>query len=801
MPVVVLVGILLPFFTILGSRRSPSGGEIGTPPLLFLAFTLACGSALGSHARSAIRAGCESELASGSHIVVRGTLTEDVIATRGPDPAARRRIGLERVVVVTEAGNCELRRLAAFLDQEPGNLRSGEPLSLSGEWLRLRTTDPLGPGLDLPGRTGILVDGRVIDASEASVSTFDVAGVRRGRPPLHARLRGAFRTGASRRLRSRLPAHVDPTARALLLAERNDLSPALRRDFVDAGLAHLLAISGLHVGIVSGLLLAIVSTIVRDRSRYAVVAALVGLYVIALGAPLPACRAFLLFTGWAVARWRGRPLRGADLLGGAAIVFLIADPVSLLTPGFQLSFSGFAGVSLGLASARGLRLGAATPPRGLERTVGRAGRNLCMALAAGFGAFLATSPVAAWHFGRVAPISMVASLAGTPVVALSIWSLAGALLPGPPGGTFAAASAALLSLLHELAAWFGERPGAHFDVAPPSLEVWLAWGFAFLALSGLARGRRWTGALVPMAAAVAVLLAGPGLERLWTRPELSQLCSLSVGQGDAAILRTTGGRWIVLDGGPSPRPGVGRDAVPTALRRRGARQVALVALSHPDLDHIGGLEAVLAEFPVGAVLDSGDPLPRTAYARLLALASAKGIPWLQARNGVRLRIDEIEILVLGPDAPNSDSDSGNRPSSNASSLLLRIAIGEFRFVTSGDATADEERRALSTWPAESLRADILKVGHHGSRTSSSRAWLDAIRPSVAIISAGAGNRFGHPHPEVIDRIAESAIPEVWRTDRRGTLCVEIRRDGSWRMAGQTAWNEAAAAGLESRHDD
>jgi competence protein ComEC len=229
--------------------------------------------------------------------------------------------------------------------------------------------------------------------------------------------------------------------------------------------------------------------------------------------------------------------------------------------------------------------------------------------------------------------------------------------------------------------------------------------------------------------------------------------------------------------------------------------VALIALSHPDLDHIGGLEAVVAEFPVGAVLDSGEPIPRAAYARLLAMASERGIPWLRARSGVRVHIDAVEILVLGPDSDGAGAADLTRSASNESSLILRVAAGDFRYVTSGDATKEAERQALVAWPAESLRADILKVGHHGSRTSTSSAWLQTVRPAVAVISAGAGNRFGHPHGEVTERIERSGVPLLWRTDRSGTLCVEFRDDGFWRIAGQTAWNRAAATRPEPRHED
>ncbi|MEJ2483557.1 MAG: hypothetical protein P8049_10720, partial [Gemmatimonadota bacterium] len=207
------------------------------------------------------------------------------------------------------------------------------------------------------------------------------------------------------------------------------------------------------------------------------------------------------------------------------------------------------------------------------------------------------------------------------------------------------------------------------------------------------------------------------------------------------------------------------------------------------------------QFPVGAVLDSGDPVPRAAYARLLAVASEREIPWLRARSGARVQIDEVEILVLGPGSFEPGAGSGNRAASNETSLILRVSAGDFRYVTSGDATREGEHLALAAWPAESLRADILKVGHHGSRTSSSSAWLRAVRPAVAIISAGAGNRFGHPHDEVLERIERSGVPVVWRTDRRGTLCVEFESDGFWRIAGQTAWNRAAVPRVDSRHED
>ena len=119
----------------------------------------------------------------------------------------------------------------------------------------------------------------------------------------------------------------------------------------------------------------------------------------------------------------------------------------------------------------------------------------------------------------------------------------------------------------------------------------------------------------------------------------------------------------------------------------------------------------------------------------------------------------------------------------------------------GDATAVEESHILRSWPRDSLRADLLKVGHHGSRTSTSTEWLSAVRPKVAVISAGRGNRYGHPHPEVIARLDAADVPEVWRTDRRGSLCIEIRRDGAWRIDSRSVWNAPVGVDSSARHGD
>lgn len=750
----------------------------------------------GARAGTVLRARCETGLRTGDDVTVEGRLAADPV-----EPAAggapRRRLTLRDATVQAGGRSCRLPSVVVFAsDGGSGQLssrearvtrRAGEALRLAGSWLRLRAEDGRWP---VPaGRAGLVVEARA--APEASGAN------RETRLSLPERLR----VRASRRLAERLPADVGPTARALLLAERDELPGELRRRFADAGLAHLLAISGMHVGILAAVVLALASAVVPGRARHPVAAALIAGYVMVIGAPAPAARAGLLFAGWAWSRARGRPLRAGDLVGAAALAALVAEPARILEPGFQLSFAGFGGVVLGGGAVGRRRMGgrARRPERSKTR---KAGRRLAVLAASGTGAFLATAPIAAAHFGRVAPVSLLSHFAGTPLVALAVVGLCASLLPGAVAGIGADAATWAIRVLHLAAGSLAGLPGAHGDAAPPGAALWLAWAAMWVAAARASGPGRPSRALVPAAVAAFLLLAGPVLERL-RAPGPALLCTLAVGQGDAALLRTPGRRWIVFDGGPATSPGPGRESLASGLRSRGARSVALAVLSHPDLDHMGGLEPVLAELRVGALLDSGDPLPRPAYARLLAALDERGVPWIEGRAGARLVVDGVDLLVLGPparDGSNARSGDGApadagpaRTGANETSLIVRAAIGGFRYLNPGDATRAEETALLRAWPAESLRADLLKVGHHGSRTSTSPEWLGAVRPALAVISAGPGNRYGHPHPEVLRRLADGEVPDVWRTDRDGTLCVEVTRDGRWRRRGDPAWRDPGVA--------
>jgi competence protein ComEC len=246
---------------------------------------------------------------------------------------------------------------------------------------------------------------------------------------------------------------------------------------------------------------------------------------------------------------------------------------------------------------------------------------------------------------------------------------------------------------------------------------------------------------------------------------------LAVGQGDAIVIRTPGGETLVVDAGPA---GGGSDAgarvVLPYLRRLGVRRLALAVASHPHMDHVGGLPALARALPIAEAWEAGASTEGTAARGLLASWLAAGIPWRTPASGPLVwRREGVELRGL--------QRRGRPASLNDASLVLALRHGATTMLLPGDLEEPGER-ALVAGP-EALAAQVLKVGHHGARGSSSAAWLAAVRPALAIVSVGAGSVHGHPHAEALARLTGTGA-EVVRTDRHGAIL--LRSDGRhWRV--------------------
>ena len=236
---------------------------------------------------------------------------------------------------------------------------------------------------------------------------------------------------------------------------------------------------------------------------------------------------------------------------------------------------------------------------------------------------------------------------------------------------------------------------------------------------------------------------------------------LDVGQGDAALLRTPAGRWILIDGGPrTPERDAGRRVVVPFLRRAGATAVTVVVATHGDADHLGGVPAVLEAFPPALVLEPGEPLGRPLYLEFLSAVEASGAAWHPARAGDRFDIDGVILQVLSPDS----AWMAQPVAVNEHGVVLLVTFGGTRLVFQADAGLPVEVRLAGRVGG----VDVLKVGHHGSRSATSGGWLDELRPGIAVISVGAHNNYGHPAPEVVARLTAHRV-RVYRTDRDGTI--------------------------------
>jgi competence protein ComEC len=562
---------------------------------------------------------------------------------------------------------------------------------------------------------------------------------------------------ASRRLYGTRAGVVD----ALILGRRGGIDLELQDRFARSGLVHLLSISGFHVGLITGwaFLLCRLGRLSRPAALIAAAAASAG-YVVFLGWPAPAGRAAALAVLMARCRVRQRHVQANSLLAATCLVVLAADPWAALDLGGWLSAAAL--------------WGASTFTRWSDRAIGKG--FLARTAASSLGATLATAPITAAFLGTVALAGLVLNFPAIPIAALTVPGVLASLVLLPlwaPAAEALAAGAGLGLHLLELCAVAGAAvPVGYVALDPGTLRGTVPW-MAVLALSLWIVGRRNTVREAARRLAwclVAALWLGLAPAAAFGSADGRRgltLHFLDVGQGDGAVLRTPGGRWLVIDAGPAnERHDAGRRVVAPFLERQGVRALTAVVVSHAHADHMGGVPALLRRFPVGLVVEPGSPAGDAVYGALLTELDSTRIPWHPGRAGERFSIDGVRFTVLHP------ASGWERwgEDVNEDSLVILVEFGDFEALFTGDAGFPVEaalRRSLR-------RVDLLKVGHHGSRGSTGGELLDSLRPLAAVISVGR-NDYGHPSPQTLSRLEERRVP-VLRTDEDGTITVTT--DGS-----------------------
>ena len=660
-------------------------------------------------------------------------------------------------------------RIQVTLYGEMGAAAEGQRVALD-----LKLSRPRGfrnPGsFDYPAflrREGILLVGSGRAESLVALTPED--------PPWPARVkRWAVAT-----IGAHLPEASAALLAGLLLGDKTGLPPEASEAFRRAGVYHILAVSGFNVALLASSVFFVLSTLGVPRRATAVVAgvALVG-FALVVGGQASVLRATVMGLLLLAAMLLDRESQLMNALALAVVALLAWRPADLGDPGFQLSFAATAGI-IYLTPALTAWLQSRSWPTWLATSA-----------AVSLGAQAAVTPVMLAHFNQLSLIGVAANLVVVPLagVATTLGMLA---LLGAQASAMAAemlfGTLWLLLLGLRAAVWVAASlPAAMVHLPAPDWITMAAWATLLALVPHLGGARRWTRWTATLCLALATgLSAWP-----WVRPGDGQLrvTFLDVGQGDTILVEAPEGPRLLLDGGPAGnrRLDVGERVVAPYLWNLPAQRLDVVALSHPDSDHSGGLRAVLTRFQVREFWENGRWIAGTEDT--LRAVERSGACRRTLVAGQRLWLGSVMLTVLGPDA-TTPLDEPPPWGQNEESLVLRLDWRGFSVLLTGDLGAPGESRLLAAHAP--LRSTVLKVGHHGSRYSSTDAFLETARAGIAVISVGARNAFGHPTPEALGRL-EAAGARIYRTDRDGAIILET--DGMTLTA--TRW----ASGTVDRFD-
>ncbi|MCZ6551932.1 MAG: DNA internalization-related competence protein ComEC/Rec2 [candidate division NC10 bacterium] len=551
--------------------------------------------------------------------------------------------------------------------------------------------------------------------------------------------------------------------RAIVLGDRSGLSPEVREAFLGSGTYHILVISGLHVGFLAGVLFFLGRCLRLPPSASSLLTVLgVVFYTLLTGGSPPVVRAAIMTSLYLLALIVGRERDLANTVALAGFLLLLWNPLYVYDAGFQLTFVATGAILIALG-----RFDFSHLPR--------PSRWVLASLVASTAATLGTVPLLALHFNRASLTGILANLVIVPAGGFltAIGMGYGSFLLLFPGGIslLEAGISSVIRGMIDVASTFAAFPLASIRLYTPTpLMVLTSYGlFGLVVFSGVRRRRLWLGV-------TAVLLVGQIGWKLYP-PERQgiEVTFLDVGQGDAIFLELPGRRTMLVDGGGSLGNvfDIGERVVAPYLWYRWIRGLDVVVLSHPQPDHLYGLRAVLENFPVGEVWESGYPSTSSTYRWLHSFVRRRGIPLRRITRGTDIPLGaEVMVKVLHP--PQSFLIPGRGHASaivNNNSLVLRIDYQAFRILLTGDIEKEAEASLLDAGVI--LQADLLKVPHHGSRGSSSVSFLRGVRPRWAVIQAGDRNPFGHPHPETLTRYAARGV-QVLRTDRDGAVTFEFR---------------------------
>lgn len=559
--------------------------------------------------------------------------------------------------------------------------------------------------------------------------------------------------------------------KAMIIGQRWSLPSELRKEFSITGIAHILAISGLHVGFVVLLLSWLCKGLkLSPQTTFFIQGIALGFYCIVVGGSSSVVRAtvmaLILLGGKAVGR-KPDPLNSISI---AAFIILLFKPLELFEVGFQLSFLAVAGIAL-------FNEQLSSKLSRLDKLPLKLGEAIAVMLAAQLGVW----PLIAYYFNTFSIISFIANLILVPIAGVIV------IL-----GLIIVLVAAVFPLLGQLIGWWlwllceflievnkglSSFPWSSIPVVSPGPLFMLAYYFILLILSSerpLWVRRPWRISLILTLGVLLLSIIKPIVDNQF------KVIFVDVGQGDCIYIKTPDEKHILVDGGGRPEGvgdfDVGAEIVVPFLLKNGVRKLDLVVMSHGHDDHMRGLIPVIKEIKVDAFMEFPPKQPSESYKELKKLISNKNIKCIHAIGGQSYRVGKYVFMdIIYPSSDAEVVDSLYAENENNLSLVMRVRCQQASIMLTGDIEEGVESYLLSFWEDP---VSILKVAHHGSNSSSTDKWLDVIRPRIAVIQSGKNN-FGHPHPQVIERL-EKYGATVYRNDESGAIICVYNR-GKWRI--------------------
>jgi len=609
----------------------------------------------------------------------------------------------------------------------------------------------------------------------------------------------ALRERLSASLARALPEPQGSLAQAILLGMRGNIPDSLYSAFSRTGTAHLLAISGLHISIIIVMFLSFgILLFGRQRSIYIwLTLALTWLYALLAGMNPPIIRAAIMGSLFLIAEYLGRQRSAIIALAFAAAVMVGVQPNVLWSVSFQLSFLAMAGLILFYPHFQAWGRRGVTKILGHREMLAAAGNMITNVFAASLAATAAVVPLIAYNFGVVSLVTLPATFFSLPalpfiIVTSALVAFVG-LLTSLAAQILGWLAWLFLSYLVLVVQGFDALPFSSFQVS--TISTWHVWGY-YAILAGVTASIKHRKQLADffsgLTSRVKKVAEGipkprPGFSTKWLILPLSvvvilvwavalttpddnlHISFLNVGQGDAILIQTPDGQDILIDGGPDPQK------INLELSKKlpfWDRTIDLVVCTQPHADHITGLVEVLKRYKVKQVLEPGVSYNSSIYQEWLKLVEGKEIEYNIARAGQEIDLGTgIEIEVLNPPAKLYEVTSDDVDNNG---VVLRLNWGQVSFLFTADIRDEAEFELIGQ--RANLKSTVLKIAHHGSETSTTSQFLATVGPEVVVISVGADNTFGHPNPEVVERLIDRLGEDnIYRTDEDGTI--EFITDG------------------------